>query len=87
MERPKLQDFIPTWYYPSQQEWHVLNDRDNAPLFIHFSFRTKLVIVIYYFQHKFQINTAHDVWDRFTHSMQSVHESFQDWGCRLEAYV
>ena len=86
LERPKLQSFIPTWFYPSQQEWHALN-QGPTPVFAHFPFRTKVVIIIYYFQFKFQINTAHDIWDRFTHSMQTVHESLQDWGCRLESYV
>ena len=86
LEQPKLQEFLPTWYFPSQQEWHALN-QGPTPAFSQFPFRTRLVIVIYYFQFKFQINTAHDVWDRFTHSLQSVHESLQDWGCRLESYV
>ena len=75
LERPKLRDFIPTWYSPSQQEWHVLN-QDQVPPFAHFPFRTRVVVVIYYFLHKFQANTtSHEVWDRFTHAMQSMHES------------
>ena len=56
-------------------------------MFNQFSFRTRVVIVIYFFQRQFQANTANEVWDRFTHCMQSVHESLSDWGCKLDAAV
>ena len=59
----------------------------GSPPFSNFPFRTRIVVVIYYFHHKFQASTAHDVWDRYTHAMQSIHESLQDWGCRLNAYA
>ena len=45
------------------------------------------MVILYYFHHKFQANTAHEVWDRYTHAMQSIHESLSDWGCRLKAYA
>ena len=59
----------------------------GSPPFSNFPFCTRIVVVIYYFHHKFQASTAHDVWDRYTHAMQSIHESLQDWGCRLNAYA
>ena len=84
LEVPRIQDFIPSWFSPSNEEWHAIVR--GTCQFSDFPFRTRIVIILYYFQHKFQANTAHEVWDRFTYSMQSVHESLQDWGCRLKVY-
>ena len=67
LEAPRLQDFIPPWFSPTNEECHSLVR--NSCHFSDYPFRKKIVIILYYFHHKFQANTAHEVWDRFTHDM------------------
>ena len=57
------------------------------PVFSLFSFRTRVALLLNYFHFKYQASTPHEVWDKFTHAMQGINESIEDWGCRLDATV
>ena len=84
LEVSHFQDFVPDWYEPSQQEWRVLWAN---PVFSLLSFHTRVTFLLNYFHFKYQANTPHEVWDKFTHVMQGVNESIEDWGCRLDTTV
>ena len=84
LEVPRFQDFIPDWFEPSQQEWRLIW---SDPVFSMFSFRTRVALILTYFHFKYQAHTPHEVWDKFTHAMQGVNESVEEWGFRLDATV
>ena len=84
LEKPELHQYIPKWYEPSSEEWRGIHSKLS---FADLSFRTRIAVLIAYFHHRFQATTPHAVWDTFTHAVQGVSESVEDWGLRLEEYI
>ena len=57
LDVPNFGDFIPDWYAPDQAEWRLMQ---ASVVFNQFSFRTRVVLVIYLFQRQF-LHKGHKV--------------------------
>lgn len=82
LECPTLYSIIPDWFETEMEELRAMIA--NKITYPQLEPRTKIAVVIAYFQEKFQEDTADSAWDDFRFAAQEAGESIEEWGTRIK---
>ena len=82
LDCPTLYSILPDWFEPDMEELRAMIS--NKISFPQLEPRTKVAVVIAWFQEKFQQDTAEGVWDEFRFATQEPGETIEDWGTRVK---
>ena len=81
LECPELTMFLPDWFECDMQELReMIAGRCGFP---ELEPRTKVAVLIAYFQDRFQMCSAERAIENFKYSTQASEESVEDWGIRI----
>ena len=82
LECPELTMFLPDWFECDMQELReMIAGRCGFP---ELEPRTKVAVLIAYFQDRFQMCSAERAIENFKYSTQASEESVEDWGIRID---
>ena len=82
LECPVLYSTLPDWFEADMEELRaMIAKRVTYP---QLEPRTKLAVLIVWFQRKFQQDTADTAWDNFRFAAQEPNETIEDWGTRIK---
>ena len=81
LECPELTMFLPDWFECDMQELRqIIAGRCTFP---ELAPRTKVAILIAYFQDRFQMSSAVRAMENFKYATQASDEAVEDWGIRI----